>query len=163
MPVPADVSATFRSLAEAFERMRQDRGAGPDTETDDDDLLSSLVHNLLASADDPPKELEGVSDEYLDALERVPRKQLKEGDVCPICGQGFLEDEYPLVVRLPCDERHWFDLECVRPWLKVRGTCPLDRVDLGKREQERRQKGRGRRQGDEEVEGEGEDWDGMYA
>jgi hypothetical protein len=44
-------------------------------------------------------------------------------------------DEYPLVVRLPCDDRHLFDLECIRPWLKLNPTCPLDRKTLAKRKE----------------------------
>ena len=35
------------------------------------------------------------------------------------------------MVRLPCHDRHVFDLECVGPWLRVNGTCPLDRKVLG--------------------------------
>lgn len=41
-----------------------------------------------------------------------------------------LTDEYPLVVRLPCNKNHLFDLECIAPWLKLHATCPLDRKDL---------------------------------
>lgn len=41
-------------------------------------------------------------------------------------------DEYPLVVRLPCNPKHMFDLECIAPWLKLHATCPLDRKDLVK-------------------------------
>ena len=44
----------------------------------------------------------GVPDGFMDALERVPKKQLRAGMICPICGNEFLEDPYPLVVRLAC-------------------------------------------------------------
>ena len=51
-----------------------------------------------------------------------------------------------------------FDLECIRPWLRLRGTCPLDRTDFGKQEREkevaRRQK--------PVVDDDEEEWDGMY-
>ena len=43
-----------------------------------------------------------------------------------------MTDEYPLVVRLPCNPKHMFDLECIAPWLKLHATCPLDRKDLVK-------------------------------
>lgn len=66
-------------------------------------------------------------------LERVPRKELKKDDSCPICSSPFLEDKYPLVVRLPCHKDHMFDLECIQPWLKLNTTCPLDRIDLEKK------------------------------
>lgn len=48
---------------------------------------------------------------------------LKKDDTCPICNMAFLEDKYPLVVRLPCHPRHWFDLECIAPWLKLQQVC----------------------------------------
>jgi hypothetical protein len=44
-------------------------------------------------------------------------------------------DKYPLVVRLPCHPDHKFDLECIRPWLKLNPTCPLDRKELLKKKE----------------------------
>jgi len=64
---------------------------------------------------------------------RVPRGRLGRGDVCPICNSPFLDDPYPLVVRLPCHPDHIFDLECIAPWLKLKSTCPLDRKELVKK------------------------------
>jgi hypothetical protein len=87
-------------------------------------------------------------------LERVPNKILKKSMDCPICGNPFLEDEYPLVVRLPCNRNHMFDLECIAPWLKLHATCPLDRKDLVK------EKAPPPPPKDEEEDGE---WDDMYA
>lgn len=105
--------------------------------------------------------MEGVTEEYIAGLERVDVKKLgKKAGECPICGNGFLEDEWPLVVRLPCHKTHVFDLECLRPWLLLRGTCPLDRVDLAKRERERKKKLEEEiRKGGEDDE---EEWDGLY-
>lgn len=90
-------------------------------------------------------------------LDRVPRKSLKESQTCPICNNSFLEDEYPLVVQLPCHPTHLFDLECVRPWLRLRGTCPLDRKDFAKQEREKEAARKQKPADDEE-----EEWDGMY-
>lgn len=87
-------------------------------------------------------------------LERVPNKILKKSMDCPICGNPFLEDEYPLVVRLPCNRNHMFDLECIAPWLKLHATCPLDRKDLVK------EKAPPPPPKDEEEDGE---WDDIYA
>jgi hypothetical protein len=92
-------------------------------------------------------------------LDRVPRKSLTSTQTCPICSNPFLDDPYPLVVRLPCHPTHLFDLECVRPWLRLRGTCPLDRTDFGKKEREREAE---RRRQIEKLEEEEEDLDGMY-
>ncbi|KAJ5595103.1 uncharacterized protein N7459_001311 [Penicillium hispanicum] len=165
VPVPGDISAAFYSLAEALEVIRRDGGAPQtqDGETDsngsneNDDLLTRMIQSLLSEADTPPREVEGVSEEFCDVLDRVPKSSLNESQICPICNNPFLEDEYPLVVQLPCHPTHLFDLECVRPWLRLRGTCPLDRTDFAK---QLRDKAEARKKLVEEDEE--EEWDGMY-
>ncbi|KAK5162885.1 uncharacterized protein LTR77_011142 [Saxophila tyrrhenica] len=87
----------------------------------------------MESAEHPPTEVEGVSDEFIEQLERVPKKSLKEDMSCPICSRPFLEDSHPLVVQLPCHKDHIFDLECIHPWLKLNPTCPLDRQQMIKK------------------------------
>ncbi|KAI9875763.1 MAG: hypothetical protein M1830_008019 [Pleopsidium flavum] len=157
VPIPGDVSAAFRTLADAFERMRQDGG-------EENNLLQSLVETLMVDAERPPREVHGVPDSFLDGkldqetleLERIPKKSLKPADVCPICNNPFLEDQYPLVVRLPCHKSHLFDLECIQPWLKLHPTCPLDRIDLLKKSEPPPASEK------EEEEEDGE-WDDMYA
>ena len=37
------------------------------------------------------------------------------------------------MVVLPCSPMHKFDLDCIRPWLKLNPTCPLDRKELLKK------------------------------
>ena len=57
-PIPADVSAAYRALAEAFERMRPYRsGEGP---------LDGMIELLVANSQAPPKEVKGVSQGFLD-------------------------------------------------------------------------------------------------
>jgi hypothetical protein len=133
VPQPENMSAAFRLLANAFEMMRgrpaDDEGSG------ESDLLANMIEVLRQNADDPPTELKGVPDSFLDELERVPNKSLKPTDTCPICVNPFLEDQYPLVVQLPCHKDHFFDLDCIRPWLKLNSTCPLDRKELLKKKQ----------------------------
>ncbi|KAI4121890.1 MAG: hypothetical protein LQ338_006104 [Usnochroma carphineum] len=73
-------------------------------------LLDALIETLEADAESPPKEVKGVSD-------------------------AFLDDQYPLVVRLPCHKDHIFDLECIAPWLKLHATCPMDRKNLLKKKE----------------------------
>ncbi|KAF2642627.1 hypothetical protein P280DRAFT_395665 [Massarina eburnea CBS 473.64] len=135
-PQPENTAAAFRLLANAFEMMRgrpaDEAGAAREG---GDDLLASMIGYLRQNADDPPSELKGVPDSFLDELERVPNKSLKPTDTCPICVNPFLEDEYPLVVQLPCHKDHYFDLDCIRPWLKLNSTCPLDRKELLKKKQ----------------------------
>ncbi|KAF2243724.1 hypothetical protein BU26DRAFT_534019 [Trematosphaeria pertusa] len=136
VPQPENITAAFRLLANAFEMMR---GRASDEQGNaqggGDDLLASMIEVLRQNADDPPTELKGCPDSFLDELERVPKKSLKPTDTCPICVNPFLEDEYPLVVRLPCHKDHRFDLDCIRPWLKLNSTCPLDRKELLKKKQ----------------------------
>ncbi|KAF1911443.1 hypothetical protein BDU57DRAFT_566175 [Ampelomyces quisqualis] len=132
VPQPENMSAAFRLLANAFEMMRgrpADDGARGGS-----DLLAGMIEVLRQNADDPPTELKGVPDSFLDELERVPKKTLKPTDTCPICVNSFLEDQYPLVVQLPCHKDHYFDLDCIRPWLKLNSTCPLDRKELLKKQ-----------------------------
>ncbi|KAK8098524.1 uncharacterized protein PG998_014010 [Apiospora kogelbergensis] len=93
-------------------------------------FLEGLISVLESDIDSPPERIRGVTQEYLDQLERVPKKQLKQEDSCPICAEAYLDDPYPLVVELPCAGGHRFDLECVGHWLSGKGTCPLCRQDL---------------------------------
>lgn len=81
------------------------------------------------------KKPEGAPQEFLDGLDRVSKKVLKDDDTCPICTARFLDDEYPLVVRLPCNTKHKFDLECIGPWLMVNASCPLCRVEFLKKKE----------------------------
>ncbi|QDS72268.1 hypothetical protein FKW77_006331 [Venturia effusa] len=107
-PTPESVTAAFRLLADAYEIMLNEHGG-------DNNELRDMIAELEARAGQPPKERQGVPDSFLVDLDRVAK------------------NEYPLVVRLPCDDRHLFDLECIRPWLKLNPTCPLDRKVLVKK------------------------------
>lgn len=106
---------------------------------------------------------EGLDDSYLDSLERVDVGKLDSDSDCPICTNKFKDEQYPLVVKLPCSTKHnhIFDLECIGPWLKMNSTCPLCRFDLLqvnlKRKQRLEQELQDiRKQQDED---EDEDWD----
>ncbi|MDI1489693.1 MAG: hypothetical protein OHK93_000891 [Ramalina farinacea] len=149
-PMPTDISALYRLLAEGYNATRQSSSSS-------NDVLDEMISLLITEAEHPPTQQRGVDQDFLDSLERVPKKQLKRGMECPICGAEFLDDEFPLVVRLGCDERgrHVFDLECIAPWLRVHATCPLDRKDLVTRGKTEKEKG--------EVEEDEGEWDDMYA
>ncbi|KAF2804607.1 uncharacterized protein BDZ99DRAFT_525438 [Mytilinidion resinicola] len=150
VPQPENMTAAYRLLANALQMMQG--GGGSD---DPNAPLQTMILSLMHSADNPPRELEGVPDSFLDELERVPKKSLKKDDECPICCNPFLDDEFPLVVHLPCHENHRFDLDCIRPWLKLNDTCPLDRKPLIKKREPRRPV---KTDDDEE-----EEWDDLYA
>lgn len=155
LPVPGDVSAAFRSLAEAFQVMQRDN----DTESD---LLETMIQTLMSSAERPPQEVKGVDEEYIANLERVNIKKVKKDADCPICGNEFVEDPHPLLVRLPCHTSHVFDLECIRPWLLLNGTCPLDRADLAQRERDIKKKRLEEIKKNAALDDEEEEWDGLY-
>ncbi|KAL9094927.1 MAG: hypothetical protein Q9165_002877 [Trypethelium subeluteriae] len=109
LPHPVDISAAFRTLANSFAMMQPGPAASTDTtqpqthvhhQDGQNDLLSRLVEELLASAEDPPREVEGVSDDFLAGLDRIPKARIKQEDSCPICGNPFLDDKYPLVASV---------------------------------------------------------------
>ncbi|KAK5136805.1 hypothetical protein LTR08_002101 [Meristemomyces frigidus] len=137
LPLPRDISAAYRNLANAFSMMRGGSSVEPTDDTSSPqgqvDLLAQLVESLMQGAEHPPTEVQGVSDEFIEQLDRVPKKSLNAEQSCPICSNPFLEDSHPLVVRLPCHKDHIFDLECIQPWLKLNPTCPLDRKVLIKK------------------------------
>ncbi|KAK3717378.1 hypothetical protein LTR37_005767 [Vermiconidia calcicola] len=98
-PMPRDISAAFRNLANAFEMMRGGDEASNSGQGGVDDLLGNLVQSLIESAEHPPSEVQGVSDEFIEQLERVPKKSLKEDMSCPICSNPFLEGKTTMSVR----------------------------------------------------------------
>ena len=148
-PTPVDMAATYQLLLDQFSVFRLD---APDANRQA--FFERLMDSIQQSIDQPPSKVTGVPQSYLDALERVPKKQLKKADTCPICNEPFLDDEFPLVVELPCHPSHRFDLDCVGPWLRLQGTCPLDRKDMMKKKEVPKQ-------ADEEDEE--EDYESMYA
>ena len=82
MPVPGDVSAAYYSLAEAFEMMRREAEGGEptlgaDTRGDSSDLLTQMIQILLREADTPPREVEGVSEEFCDSKTSHDSSQIK--------------------------------------------------------------------------------------
>lgn len=96
-------------------------------------LVRALIAQLQEQTENNGRQApSGVSDSYLDSLVRVSRPALQKtvDEKCAICACRFLDDEYPLVVELPCPGKHRFDLECVGPWLKLHASCPLCRKDL---------------------------------
>ncbi|TKA55482.1 hypothetical protein B0A55_11768, partial [Friedmanniomyces simplex] len=117
LPLPRDISAAYRNLANAFDMMRG--GTGTAQEHGQEGLLEQLVESLMQSAEHPPTEVQGVSDEFIEQLERVPKKSLKADQSCPICSNPFLEGQ--ILTRSSC------------PWLKLNPTCPLDRKVLVKK------------------------------
>lgn len=57
--MPADMRAVFITLSDAFRSMRYEGGGS---------LLDTLIESLEADADNPPREVKGVSDGFLDGM-----------------------------------------------------------------------------------------------
>jgi hypothetical protein len=127
-PTPVERSAAERLLLEQLDAL-MNTANDPETRA----RLEEMMSEVGQAMENPEEEAMGVPQSFLDELERVPKKSLKKSDKCPICAEPFLDDEYPLVVVLPCHKSHKFDLECVGPWLMMRGTCPMDRKDVMKK------------------------------
>ncbi|RYP84891.1 hypothetical protein DL769_001085 [Monosporascus sp. CRB-8-3] len=149
-PTPVDAAALYRLVQDQMATLMADAPT-----EDNRRFLEQLVGLLERDVDEPPTRIPGVSQEYLDGLDRVPREKLGgSDDTCPICAERYLDDPYPLVVELPCAGRHRFDLECVGPWLQSKGTCPMCRHDLTKKKVVEVPK--------DEDEDEEDDVDGLY-
>lgn len=67
------------------------------------------------------------------------------------------------MIRLPCHASHVYDLECIAPWLKLQPTCPLDRVDLLKKKNERNIPAPVAKGAEENGDEDEDEWDDMYA
>ncbi|KAH6605691.1 hypothetical protein Trco_004844 [Trichoderma cornu-damae] len=129
-PTPVDTAALFRLLQSQLQTLYTTAPT-----TDNRAFLEELIASLEDDIHDPPTRLRGASQEFVDMLERVNRKKLGREDDCAICKAPYLEDEFCLVVELPCQGRHRFDLECVGPWLRSKGTCPMCREEMGRKKE----------------------------
>ncbi|KAI0022788.1 hypothetical protein F4780DRAFT_134947 [Xylariomycetidae sp. FL0641] len=129
-PTPVDMAALFQQVQEQMATLATSAPTDGNRA-----FLRSLVELLEADIGAPPEQIPGVGQAYLDGLDRVPRRALKDDDACPICAEPFLDDQYCLVVELPCHGAHRFDLECVGPWLLSKGSCPMCRKDLTKKKE----------------------------
>lgn len=87
-----------------------------------DELLGRLVQSLMESAEHPPSEVQGVSDEFIEQLDRVPKKSLKADMTCPICSNAFLDGKALIVSNkrssvltfIQTRILWWFDCRAIR-------------------------------------------------
>jgi hypothetical protein len=82
-PLPVQVEALQNLLADAYSQIRNDN-----TNDDEDhlELLDGLIGQLRGNHS---RKIEGLSDQWLDGLDRVPKSKLK-GKKCPICNEEYL-------------------------------------------------------------------------
>lgn len=91
LPLPEDVSAAFRTLGNTYAMMMG--GSGDASSQAANELLQQMQEMMMQASEDPPRKVNGVSDEFLAELDRVPKKSLKQGDSCPICANPFLDGQ----------------------------------------------------------------------
>ncbi|KAK6460456.1 hypothetical protein DFJ63DRAFT_344043 [Scheffersomyces coipomensis] len=180
-PQPQPRSRQHQSLSSIIQSFLTQENTGVVSEVPSEEIVSNalrmlneengseVVEQLLSQIDtenlDLPhsKKIKGVEQEFIDALPRVDLKKLKPDADCPICTNKFVDNKYPLIVKLPCLHTkvdHIFDLECIGPWLKFNSTCPLCRFDVLEADKFRREKlaAELKRLEEEDEEEEDDDW-----
>ncbi|CAG8599436.1 4358_t:CDS:2 [Paraglomus brasilianum] len=95
-----------------------------------DQIITQLLEQQAARTAPPP-----APEDIINNLPRskITKKQVVEEQLnCPVCKEDYSEGEE--VVSLPCN--HAFHDDCIKPWLKMNGTCPVCRYSLVKQESE---------------------------
>lgn len=112
-----------------------------------DDIISQLMEQTQGSTAPPP-----ATEDVIDKLERFTRKDRERverarNQDCPTCKDEFLpataeakekaekedgeeEEQQDELVSMPCG--HIFHEDCLVPWLRMHGTCPVCRVSIVK-------------------------------
>ncbi|KAF4125576.1 RING protein [Geosmithia morbida] len=86
-PTPVDSAALFRMLQDQLLTLQSTAPTDGNRE-----FLEQLISSLEGDINDPPPTLRGVSQEFVDTLDRVPRRRLAADDDCAICKVPYLED-----------------------------------------------------------------------
>ncbi|CAJ0628548.1 7176_t:CDS:10 [Entrophospora sp. SA101] len=136
-------SPQFPSLAQIFQRALDDIGNNPNLNAHNisgdprdyawgssawDNIITQLME-LQSGRQAPPP----ATEEVIEALPKtkISKKQVEEQLSCPVCKDEFnIEEE---AISLPCS--HAFHEDCIKPWLKMNGTCPVCRLSLGNQEE----------------------------
>lgn len=118
-----------------------------------DDIISQMMEQTQGSNAPPP-----ASEDVIDKLERftladTTRIQKAKNQDCPTCKDDFLplsgtpaaeekpsatgsqgeeDDQQQELMSMPCG--HIFHVDCLVPWLRLHGTCPVCRISIAKPE-----------------------------
>ncbi|GAC99742.1 zinc finger containing protein [Pseudozyma hubeiensis SY62] len=118
-----------------------------------DDIISQLMEQTQGSNAPPP-----AAEDVIDKLERFTlqdkaRIQKARNQDCPTCKDEFLpsaeatagsgddaekaaeeeegeDDQQHDLISMPCG--HIFHVDCLVPWLRLNGTCPVCRISIAK-------------------------------
>lgn len=122
-----------------------------------DDIISQLMEQTQGSNAPPP-----ATEDVIDNLERFTLKDRErigkaKNQDCPTCKDDFLSSNSPAeeggkeetkgkdgetgeeaqqedLISMPCG--HIFHVDCLVPWLRLHGTCPVCRVSIAKPREE---------------------------
>nr|CAG8599847.1 13433_t:CDS:10 [Entrophospora candida]CAG8608444.1 12765_t:CDS:10 [Entrophospora candida] len=148
-------SPQFPSLAQIFQRALDDIGNNPNLNAHNisgdprdyawgssawDNIITQLME-LQSGRQAPPP----ATEEVIEALPKtkISKKQVEEQLSCPVCKDEFnIEEE---AISLPCS--HAFHEDCIKPWLKMNGTCPVWFVKRNQEESNNDQNGQNRNNG----------------
>ncbi|TKY89700.1 hypothetical protein EX895_001485 [Sporisorium graminicola] len=118
-----------------------------------DDIISQLMEQTQGSTAPPP-----ATEDVIDKLERFTlddkqRIEKARNQDCPTCKDEFLpspaeagdaqtgeqekdedEEQQQDLISMPCG--HIFHVDCLVPWLRMHGTCPVCRISIAKPQEE---------------------------
>ncbi|KAI8890750.1 hypothetical protein K501DRAFT_168163, partial [Backusella circina FSU 941] len=83
-----------------------------------DNIITQLMEQTSGASAPAP-----ASEQVIDSLKQrtlTEEEAVQESD-CAVCKDLFEPEER--VTELPCD--HIFHDDCIKPWLKLNGTCPV--------------------------------------
>ncbi|KAI7816324.1 hypothetical protein BC939DRAFT_469498 [Gamsiella multidivaricata] len=99
-----------------------------------DDIISQMME--LQNRQHGPV---GATDEIIDNIphHKLTDEELEAKTECSVCKDEFAKEDN--LLQLPC--KHIFHEDCIKPWLKVSGTCPTCRFSLVSGSDERHAEG----------------------
>ncbi|CDH59532.1 hypothetical protein RO3G_03024 [Lichtheimia corymbifera JMRC:FSU:9682] len=94
---------------------------------DQEQFLDNLVSQLLEESQSQAKGPPPASERFIRSLPGIKADQLDSEETCIICKDNLKTSDQP-VTKMPCG--HYFDRECLVPWLQLHNTCPLCRFEV---------------------------------
>ncbi|KAI8090305.1 uncharacterized protein B0P05DRAFT_577763 [Gilbertella persicaria] len=108
-----------------FDQFRQQMQAGGDM--DQEQFLDNLVSQLLEESQNDAKGPPPASKRFINTLPIVKQNTLNSEETCIIC-KDQLNTSEDVVTKMPCG--HYFDRDCIVPWLELHHTCPMCRYQV---------------------------------
>ncbi|KAF9188839.1 hypothetical protein BGZ51_000297 [Haplosporangium sp. Z 767] len=91
-----------------------------------DNLITQLMDEAGASGKHGPPP---ASKSFIRDLPFVPQGDVKRDEACIICNENLQENESKAgITKLPC--KHFFDRDCIVPWLELHNNCPACRAEV---------------------------------